>query len=189
MRAKKKLWRGLVLGVAAFGLQAQLHAQNWILTDNSVVSFNIKTVGLSVVQGVSNQPQSRLYFDMRAPQNASVEVNVPASSLKFSNPVLKPMILGESFFDAAQFKNVSFKSTEFVPQNQDHYWVYGELTLRGVTRPVIFDVLLRPNTVNNKLLDVRAAGTINRSDFGMKKSFGDVGEKVHIQLNGQWQIK
>ncbi|MGE8541064.1 YceI family protein [Acinetobacter sp. ANC 3813] len=189
MSAEKKILRGIVAGLAAFGLQTQLHAQNWILTEDSFVSFNIKTVGLSVVQGVSVQPQSRLYFDMRTPQNAWVQVNVPASSLKFSNPVLKPMILGESFFDAAQFKNVSFKSTEFVPQNQDRYWVYGDLTLRGVTRPVTFDVLLRPNAANTKLLDVQAAGTINRSDFGMKKSFGDVGEKVHIQLIGQWQIK
>lgn len=180
---------GLAAGIAALSLLSQLHAQSWTLTDASSVSFDIKTVGLSVVKGVSNQPQSRLYFDIHMPQNASVVVTLVASTLRFSNPALTPMILGEDFFNSAQYKTVTFRSTEFVPQDQDRFKVEGDLTLRGITKPVTFDVVLKPNTLNSRLLDVYAVGYINRSDFGMKKSYGGVGEKVSIQLTGQWQIK
>lgn len=65
----------------------------------------------------------------------------------------------------------------------------GDLTLRGITKPVIFEAMLKPNVSNPKLLDVDASGIINRSDFGMKKAYGGVGEKVNIQLIGQWQVK
>lgn len=179
----------LVAGISVFSLLPQVHAQNWVLTEASSISFDIKTVGLSVVKGVSNQPQTQLYFDVRMPKNASVFVILPANSLRFSNPALGPMILGEGFFNEAQYKNVIFKSTEFLQQTPDHYLVEGDLTLRGITRPVTFNTVLKPNASNAKLLDVYARGSINRSDFGMRKSYGGVGEKVNIQLIGQWQVK
>ncbi len=184
-----KLMRRLMAGIAAASLLTQLHAQNWILTDSSSISFDIKAMGLSAVKGVSNQSQNRLYFDIHTPQNASVIVILPANSLRFNHPALKPMIMGEDFFNSAQYKTVTFKSTEFVPQDSDRFNVQGELTLRGITKPVTFDAVLKPNASNSKLLDVYAVGYINRSDFGMKKSYGGVGEKVDIKLTGQWQLK
>ncbi|WP_265936606.1 YceI family protein [Acinetobacter cumulans] len=67
--------------------------------------------------------------------------------------------------------------------------VYGNLTLKGITKPTVFMTLLKPNTANPRLLDVNAVGSINRSDFGMKKAYGGVGEKVNIRLKGQLQSK
>ena len=48
---------------------------------------------------------------------------------------------------------------------------------------------LKPNPSNPKLLDVQSSTVINRSDFGMKRALGGVGEKVNIQLSGQWLAK
>lgn len=189
MAIKQSLKLKLAVFFAALGWMSQLHAQNWTLTEASIISFDIKTVGLSAVKGVSNQPDSRLFFDINLPENSSVQLVLPTSTLKFSNDALRPMILGENFFDAAQFKNVTFKSTEFRQQAAGHYWVAGELTLRGITKPITFDVVLKPNAANTKLLDIVASGSINRSDFGMKRSYADVGDKVNIQLIGQWQPK
>ena len=52
---------------------------------------------------------------------------------------------------------------------------------------MIFDTTLTPTAKNAKLLDVHATTTINRSDFGMRKALGGVGEQVTIQLKGQWK--
>ena len=75
--------------------------------------FDIKTVGLSAVKGVSNQSQAKLYFDINTPQNASVQVIFPTNSLKFNNPALRAIVLGESFFYSAKYQTATFKSTEF----------------------------------------------------------------------------
>ena len=166
-----------------------VQAENWSLTDQSRVSFELKTVGLSAVRGTFNQIQSRLSFDMQMPEHAVTELVFPSSSLSLSNEALKPMIMGEDFFDAAQYKTVIFKSTEFVALSASHYRVLGDLTMRGITKPVIFDVLLTPHASNPKIMNIQASTAINRTDFGMKRAYGGVGEKVNIQLNGQWKMK
>lgn len=188
------MWlRGVMHVGASVGMTALLystaHAQIWGLTKDSVVSFDIKTVGLTVVQGVSDEAQARLYFDINQPKTASVTVTLSSNSLQFNPPVLRQMILSEQFFDATQYKTMSFKSTEFVPIDADYYNVYGSITLRGITKPTVFMALLKPNATNPKLLDVNAVGSINRSDFGMKKAYGGVGEKVNIRLKGHLQAK
>ena len=99
------------------------------------------------------------------------------------------MFWGKVFFIQQNIKQRLLKAQNFLPQGQDYYTVAGDLTLRGITKPVIFEAMLKPNVSNPKLLDVDASGIINRSDFGMKKAYGGVGEKVNIQLIGQWQVK
>ena len=53
---------GLLTGFVVWGLLPSVHAKTWVLTDTSRISFDIKTVGLSAVKGVSNQSQAKLYF-------------------------------------------------------------------------------------------------------------------------------
>jgi len=69
------------------------------------------------------------------------------------------------------------------------YNIAGNLTLRGITKPVTFSTTLKPSANSAHLLDVRSSAMINRSDFGMKKAIGGVGEKVNIQLSGQWKVQ
>ena len=168
-------------------VSSQLYATNWTLTPSSQVSFGIKSVGLSIVEGRFNQVQSQLVFDPELPQRALATLVLDVESLSLSKPSLKGLILGSEFFDAAEFKQVTFKSTSIKPIAYAKYQIYGNLTLRGVTKPVIFDTTLTPTANNAKLLDVRATTTINRSDFGMRKALGGVGEQVTIQLKGQWK--
>ena len=59
----------------------------------------------------------------------------------------------------------------------------------GVTNPVTFATTLKPNASNANVMDIQSSAMINRSDFGMRKGIGGVGEKVNIQLTGQWKAK
>ena len=68
------------------------------------------------------------------------------------------------------------------------YNVLGHLTLRGVTKPVIFETTFKPSMSNANLLDVQASAVINRSDFGMKKGIAGVGDKVNLHLSGQCEM-
>lgn len=165
------------------------YAERWTLTPKSEVGFEIKSMGVQLVGGQFEEVQSVMHFDPTAPQQASTQFVLNVDSLQLSKPSLRHMILGEDLFYAQKYKTVSFKSTRFTALGPDQYRIAGNLTLRGVTRPVIFHTSLKPNTGNPKLLDVQSFTQIQRSDFGMKKAMGGVGEKVNIQLKGQWRVQ
>ncbi|WP_171302378.1 YceI family protein [Acinetobacter indicus] len=165
------------------------YAERWTLTSKSEVGFEIKSMGVQLVGGQFKQVQSVMHFDPTAPQQGSTQFVLNVDSLQLSKPSLRHMILGEDLFHAQKYKTVSFKSTRFTALGPDQYRIAGNLTLRGVTRPVVFHTSLKPNKGNPKLLDVQSSTQIQRSDFGMKKAIGGVGEKVNIQLKGQWRVQ
>lgn len=166
---------------------AQVNAASWTLTPNSQVGFDIDSLGVTLVKGQFNKVQSSMTFDAQSPQNASTNFVMDTNSLSLSKPSMQKMILGEDLFYVQKYKTVHFKSTTFKALGNNKYTISGNLTIRDVTRPVKFDTTLTPNPSNPKLLDVESSTLINRTDFGMKKAIGGIGEKVNIQLKGQWQ--
>ena len=179
----------LMIAGVTFAFSTQVQAQSWTLTPQSNVGFEIKSLGVTVVRAKFNQVQSSMQFDAKAPQHASTHFVMDVNSLSLSKPSLKNMILGEDLFYASKYKSATFKSTSFKDLGDGQYNIVGNLTLRGTTKPVSFSTTLKPSTNNTNLLDVQSSAVINRSDFGMKKAIGGVGEKVNIQLSGQWKVQ
>ena len=178
----------LIAGIT-FTFSTQVQAQSWTLTPQSNVGFEIKSLGVTVVRAKFNRVQSSMQFDAKAPQHASTHFVMDVNSLSLSKPSLKNMILGEDLFYASKYKTASFKSTSFKDLGSGRYNIVGNLTLRGITKPVSFRTTLKPSANNANLLDVQSSAVINRSDFGMKKAIGGVGEKVNLQLSGQWKVQ
>ena len=178
---------GLMATCISLSCVAQVHAQQWTLTKQSAVGFDIKSRGLMIVQGRFNQVQSNLRFDRQAPQNSSAQFVLDIKSLSLSRPVLKQLILSEDLFYADKYETASFNSDQFIPLGHDQYSIKGALTLRGVTKSVTLNTVLKPNLLNPDLLDVESKATVKGSDFGMKQLFGGIGNNVNIHLSGQWQ--
>ena len=178
----------LIAGVT-FAFSTQVQAQSWTLTPQSNVGFEIKSLGVTVVRAKFNRVQSSMQFNAKTPQHASTNFVMDVNSLSLSKPSLKNMILGEDLFYASKYKTANFKSTSFKDLGDGQYNIVGNLTLRGITKPVSFSTTLKPSTNNTNLLDVQSSAVINRSDFGMKKAIAGVGEKVNIQLSGQWKVQ
>lgn len=160
---------------------------SWILTPDSEVGFHIDSLGVNIVKARFNTVQSWMKFDPAVLQNASVRFVLDVNSLSFDKPAMRNMILGQDLFYAEKYKTVTFKSNNFKALDDYRYVISGQLTIRGVSKPVIFNATLKPVSYRDHLMDVSATTTIDRSDFGMKKAFGGVGEKVNIQLVGQWK--
>ena len=179
----------LMIAGVTFAFSTQVQAQSWTLTPESNVGFEIKSLGVTVVRAKFNRVQSSMQFDAKAPQHASTHFVMDVNSLSLSKPSLKNMILGEDLFYASKYKTANFKSTSFKDLGGGQYNIVGNLTLRGITKPVSFSTTLKPSASNVNLLDVHSSAVINRSDFGMKKTIGGVGEKVNIQLSGQWKVQ
>ncbi|WP_216935426.1 MULTISPECIES: YceI family protein [unclassified Acinetobacter] len=179
----------VIAGVVSLSLLAPAHAQEWTLTSQTHVGFNIRSIDFSVVKGKFEQVQSSMSFDPEEPQNASAQFVLDINSLILSKPSLKNMILSEDLFYAKKYPTAMFKSHEFIVLGNHHYSIKGDLTLRGITQPVTLHTVLKPNPANPKLLDVESKAVVNRSDFGMKKAFGGIGGKVNIELDGQWKLR
>ncbi|WP_445117040.1 YceI family protein [Acinetobacter sp. WZC-1] len=179
----------LVLGMSIWGAMVQAGAATWSLTPSSNVGFHIDSLGMTLVKGKFNRVQSTMDFDVKAPERSSTSFVMDVDSLSLSKSSLKNMIMGEDLFYAARYKTVSFKSTGFKSLGNNKYIVAGNLTLRGVTRPVKFNTTLKPDPANPELISTEGSTVINRSDFGMKKATGGVGEKVNLQVSGQWKLK
>ena len=184
-----KIFNACVTSVVLFAMAGPVAAETWHLSAKSKIGFDIRSAGLSIVNGQFQSYQAQMQLDPVQPQSASVKFVMDVNSLLLSKPSLKEMILGESFFNVARYKTTSFQSTQIKSLGHHKYAIHGHLTLRGMTKPVVFDTTLTPVAGNAKALKVLSTTTIHRSDFGMRKAIGGVGEKVTIQLDGQWLSK
>ncbi len=121
--------------------------------------------------------------------------NVSASSVDVTLPLTGLSALAEDFyehltsgdwFDAAKHPAATFKSTKVESAGQDKLKVTGDLTVKGVTRPVVLDVTL--NKAGEQPMAKRAAigfdatATVKRSDFGLGKYAPNVSDEVQLRI-------
>ena len=114
-------------------------------------------------------------------------VIIRTASLDTRSTMVENLIKGESFFDVAKYPEILFVSHSFVWTGRDTAKIIGDLTVRGITRQVIFDVTLTPikqpgnGTVERML--VKAKTSIHRSDFGMDSMPGLVSDTVTLCMS------
>ena len=114
-------------------------------------------------------------------------VMIQTASLDTRSDMVEGLIKGESFFDVEHFPEILFVSHGFVWTGDDTAQIIGDLTVRGITRQVIFDVTLTPikqpgnGTVERML--VKAKTSIHRSDFGMDSMPGLVSDTVTLCMS------
>jgi len=99
------------------------------------------------------------------------------------------------FFDAEKYPKISFKSTSFTKAGDDEYKLAGDLTVKGVTKPVTLDVEFggaADDFYGNTKAGFEISGKINRKDFGLTWSGVTeagavvVGEDIKLLINAQF---
>lgn len=96
-----------------------------------------------------------------------------------------------NFLDAKQFPTITFTSTSVAPSGERSAKVTGDLTLKGVTKPVTLDVTFDGETDSHPFAKVpalgfSATGTFKRTDFGLDYLAGMVGDEVSVQIEGDF---
>ena len=99
---------------------------------------------------------------------------------------------GADFFDSGNFPSISFKSTEVKQTGPSSGAVTGDLTFRGVTKPVTLDVTYNgtaafPWAPDAPRLGFSAAGKIKRSDFGLDFMVPQLGDEVDLLIEAEFQ--
>lgn len=102
--------------------------------------------------------------------DAKIEFSVDVSSVNTENENRDKHLKGDDFFNSEKYPQMKFVSTSFTPQGDNKYKLSGNLTIRDVTKPVVFDVVYGGSTNDRGGVRAgfKATTTVNRFDYNLK---------------------
>jgi len=163
----------------------------WTLdASHSRIGFSVPHLVISEVEGDIKRWKGKVLLDEKNVQNSQVEFSAEAASIDTDNADRDKHLRGADFFDAEKYPEITFKSTKITKAGKG-YKLQGNLTLRGVTRPVTLDAVLSDAVTSPWGKQVRSAkitGQIKRQDYGinwsktMDKGGAVVGDNVTFDI-------
>lgn len=163
------------------------HAADAYVLDpaHSIQYFRVQHLGLSFVRGRFDRSSGSISLDM-AKKKGSADINVEVASISTGLPKLDEQLKSREFLDAAQFPHISFKSDKFGFRHGQLAVVGGELTLHGVTRPLLLKVtnFVCADHPAQKVpvCAANATATIRRSDYAIGSTMLAIGDKVDLDI-------
>ncbi|EQA38893.1 YceI-like domain protein [Leptospira inadai serovar Lyme str. 10] len=189
---KKNILFALLLSAFSF---SGTEAENFKL-DNShtSVGFKVRHLAISNVPGTFREYSGKFAFDEKTNSVTGLEVTIQSASISTSDADRDKHLKGKDFFDASNFATISFKAIKAVIKKGGVSKVDGELTIKGITKPVVLEVKYVGSAKDpwgNTHLAFEAETKINRKDFGLtwNKTLETggvlVGEEVSIRIEGE----
>lgn len=149
-------------------------------------SFSYNHMGLSKQISKFNNTTGTVTFDKQA-KTGQVEILIDMTSVDTGFPTFNEHIQAEDFLDTKQFPTATFKSTKVIFNGDTPSKIEGNLTIKGVTKPVVLDVTSFANMMHPMLqkdaIGANAHTTIKRSDFNAGKYAPAVGDDVRIDVS------
>ncbi len=158
---------------------------------HSSVSFKIKHLGISTVEGRFLKFKGAVTLPKRESSAAKVEAVIEAASIDTGIADRDKHLKSPDFFDVEKFPELKFVSTKISPMKDDKFVMEGDLTMHGVTKKVKLDAVFGGEAKDpwgGQRAACSAAGSLDRKDFGLTWSklleTGGlvVGEKVQILI-------
>lgn len=141
---------------------------------HSSLVFRVNHMGFSNFTGRFSNYTARLHLDPAHPAATTLSVEIPISALTLDNPPAGWVeeMLGPQFFDSAHFPSMTFQSTSIQMTAPNQARVTGNLTLHGITRPVVLETTFNGGYPGMAMdpharIGFSAHGSLKRSDFGM----------------------
>lgn len=136
---------------------------------HSEVQFKVKHLVISTVTGSFKTFEGSLETENDDFSDAKVEFSLDVDSIDTNQSQRDEHLKGADFFDAASHPKISFKSTSFTKDGDD-YKLKGDLTIKGITKPVSLDVEhggVATDFYGNNKAGFDVTGKINRKEFGL----------------------
>jgi len=171
--------------LAAFTLSTIAQETYTVDVQHTVPAFEIKHIGMSTQRGMFTRTTGKITID-RTGKKGSADITIDMASVVTWVPKLTDELRSGDFFDVDKHPTATFKSDAFRFEGDQLVGVSGDLTLRGVTRPVTLNV----NAFNcgnhpfNKkpMCGADASVILKRSDFGISKYVPAVGDDVKLSI-------
>ncbi|HTW20781.1 MAG TPA: YceI family protein [Mycobacteriales bacterium] len=159
---------------------------------HSRIGFVARHAMVSKVRGYFRDYQGRAHLDFTDPTKSSAELTVDIASIDTGNTDRDAHLRANDFFDAQNHPQMTFRSTKIEIQGDDCYRMTGDLTLKGLKRPVAIDWEYLGSAVDpfgNTRVGFSGRSTLNRRDWGVEwnaplEAGGVlVGDKVQLDLD------
>lgn len=139
-------------------------------TSHSEVTFAVRHMMISTVRGKFNKFSGTIDFNEADPAKSTVDVSIETASIDTRDEKRDGHLKSGDFFDVEKFPALTFKSTRVEKVSDNSGRVYGDLTIRDVTRPVVLDVEYAGQARSpwgTTSAGFSATTKINRKDFGL----------------------
>ena len=158
---------------------------------HTTVEFVGRHLMITKVRGRFTDFRGRIVIG-ESPQQSSVEVTIDAASVNSGDDARDDHLRSPDFLDVEQFPTITFRSTDVRLEADGSAKVTGDLTVKGVTRPVTLDVEFdgaQPDPWGGQRLGFSASTEINREDWGLTWNVALetggvlVGKKIRLEFN------
>ena len=171
---------------AALAAPAFAAPETYVLDSaHSYPRFSYNHFGYSTQVSRFNKTTGKIIYDKEA-KTASVDIVIDATSVDSGFPVFNEHLRGEDFFGTAKYPTATFKSTKVVFEGDKPSAIEGNLTIKGITKPVTLTVTsfhAMPHPMKKKdAIGANAFTTVKRSDFNAGKYAPNVGDEIRIDL-------
>lgn len=174
----------LLLGLS---LAFPVAAADYKLDDtHSFVQFRIQHLGFSWLYGRFNTLDGAYSFDEANPKAASVNVTIDVASIDSNHAERDKHLRGKDFFHVEEYPKASFVSTAYIPTGGNNGVLKGELTLRGVTKPIDIEVTqvgAGDDPWGGYRRGFHGSTTITLADFGIPYDLGPAARTAELMLN------
>jgi polyisoprenoid-binding protein YceI len=157
---------------------------------HSAAHFSVRHLMISNVRGEFTKVTGTAVIDPVNTANSTVEVTIDANSINTREPQRDEHLRSADFFDVANHPTLTFRSTRIEAKGADELKLTGDLTIRGVTKEVTFDVEGPTPAIKdpwgNMRAGITAATKINRKDFGV--AFNALTETGGIMVGDEVKI-
>jgi polyisoprenoid-binding protein YceI len=194
--------RKIVTGLAAFTLVslfvlAATAATFELDPAHSNIGFKVKHLAISNVKGEFKEFSATFDFEPGKPDSWKVEATIQVASLDTGNEDRDEHLRGNDFFLVEKYPTIQFVSTGVEMKGEDEAKLQGDLTIRGVTKPVVLDLKVfgMADFMGTTKAGFEARTKINRKDFGLTwhkvlETGGlVVGDEVEIVLEIEGNLK
>ena len=106
------------------------------------VEFSAKHLGMMTVRGHFAEVTATGEIDVEHPERSNIEATINTKSIRTHNETRDNDLRSSNFLEADKYPTIHFKSTKIEPVEKDRYRLTGDLTIKGVTKPVALDVVV-----------------------------------------------
>lgn len=167
---------------------ATAHAADYVIDTkgaHAFIQFHIKHLGYSWLVGRFNTFDGEFSYDENNPQAARISVNIDPASIDSNHAERDKHLRDEDFLDVDRFPKASFVSTSYRETGDGRGELQGELTLRGVTRPITLDVThigAGEDPWGGYRRGFEGRTRFALADYGIKKNLGPASKEVYLWL-------
>ena len=165
-------YAAMLIAAAWLAAPALSHAAEWRIDPaHTTVSFKVRHLGVTWVQGEFQKVSGKVRYDRKNPGASAADIVIDADSINTRNARRDNHLRNDDFLLVEKHPTITFKSKSVKNAGAEGLDLVGDLTIRGVTREVVLKVADISGEVRMRgtvKMGASATTRINRKDFGVK---------------------